>query len=180
VSQGVNAIKRFEKALGQIEALAIIFLLYLMVVLTFFQVILRSLYTHAQFQWANTLMGHLDWTEPLVRLLVLWLAFLGSSLITAENRHIKIDLFSSILSSRWLPLRELVLSSASALVCIIMLKVCIGYVRLEKEFGGALFLNFPTWLAQIILPIGFAFMLFRFLLRALEHGLSLKRGAMKI
>jgi TRAP-type C4-dicarboxylate transport system permease small subunit len=140
-----------------------------MVVLTFFQVVLRGLYTHARFQWANVLMGGLDWTEPLVRLLVLWLAFLGSSLITSENRHIKIDLFSSILPARWLPLRELVLSTASAVVCALMLKTCISYVMLEREFGGHLFLSFPNWLAQIILPVGFGLILFRLLVRALDQ-----------
>ena len=80
--------------------------------------------------WANTLMGHLDWSEAFVRLLVLWLTFLGASLLTADNKHIKIDIFSTILPHKWLPTRELVLALAGILICAIMLKVCIGYIKM--------------------------------------------------
>jgi len=49
-----------------------------------------------------------DWFEPFVRLLVLWLTFLGASLITKENKHIKIDLMGSLLPDKWLPFRDII------------------------------------------------------------------------
>jgi TRAP-type C4-dicarboxylate transport system permease small subunit len=142
-----------------------------MVVLTFLQVSLRALYTHAHLPWANSLMGDLDWSEPFVRLLVLWLAFLGASLLTKDNKHIRIDLFSSLLPHKYLPARDFILSLVCALICGIMFKVCLEYVGLEKEFGGSLFLCVPNWTAQIILPIGFFMLFFRFCLRALDQSM---------
>ena len=164
-----------DKALARFEGWLIITLLWLMVAFTFIQVCLRGLYTHARFQWANTLMGYLDWSEPFVRLLVLWLAFLGASLITGENKHIKIDLFSSILPPELERARELLLSVVCALISAIMIKACTDYVRIEMEFGGSMFLNIPNWIGQVILPVGFALIFFRFCVRALDQGLKILR-----
>jgi len=175
----MTALKWFDKVLARIEGWLIITFLWLMVILTFIQVCLRGLYTHGQLQWANSLMGHLDWSEPFVRLLVLWLTFLGASLLTGENKHINIDLFSALLPPKWLPVRELILSVVCVAISAIMLKVCIGYVKMEMEFGGTLFLHLPNWIGELILPLGFAMILFRFLLRTINQGLEIVRSITK-
>jgi len=166
----MNALKWFDNILARFEGWLIIVFLWMMVVFTFIQVCLRGLYTHGHF------MGTLDWSEPFVRLLVLWLTFLGASLVTRENRHIKIDLFSSFLPQKWLSAREFILSMVCVLISAIMLKVCIDYVKMEMEFGGTLFRNFPVWIGELIIPAGFALILFRFLLRGVDQGLEIFRG----
>lgn len=175
----MNILKCLDKALERIEGWFIVVFLWLMVVLTFAQVCLRGLYTHAHLHWANVVLGYLDWSEPLVRILVLWLTFLGASLLTRENKHIKIDLFSAVLPAKWAPVRELVLSVVCVLVCAVMLKVCLEYVKLEMGFKGTLFLYIPNWVGQLILPAGFAVILFRFSLRAVEQGWEILRGVTK-
>jgi len=172
----MKLLQMIDITLARLEGWLIILFLWLMVVFTFIQVCLRGLYTHCHFQWANILMGHMDWSEPLVRLLVLWLTFLGASLITGENKHIKIDLFSTLLPLKWQHGREFILSLACVIVSGIMLKVSIDYIRLEMEFGGNTFLGLSNWIGQLILPMGFAFILFRFLLRSIDHGLQMARG----
>ena len=175
----MKTLRWIDKGLARLEGWIIIIFLWLMVILTFIQVCLRGLYTHGHAQWANVLMGHLDWTEPFVRLLVLWLTFLGASLLTGENKHIKIDLFSTLLPSKWLPAREFILSIVCVLICGIMIFVCAGYVKIEIQFGGTMFLDLPNWIGGLILPLGFALIFFRFLLRAIEHGLQVARGITK-
>ncbi|MCP4665365.1 MAG: TRAP transporter small permease [Deltaproteobacteria bacterium] len=175
----MNVLKWLDKILAKIEGWLIVIFLWVMIILTFVQVCLRGLYTHAHLQWANVLMGHLDWSESLVRLMVLWLTFLGASLLAAENKHIKIDLFSTLLPPKWLPMREFVLSLVCILISAIMLKVCMDYVKIEMEFGGALFLDLPTWIGQLILPAGFAFILFRFFVRAIDQWRKIGRGLSK-
>ena len=173
----MNLIKGLDRILARVEGWLIILLLWLMVILTFLQVALRALYTYGHFHWANVMLGSMDWSGPLARLLVLWLTFLGASLLTREGRHIKIDLFSTLLPEKWLPLRELVLSSACALICAIMVKVSVDYIKMEMEFGGSVFLNLPSWTTQVILPAGFALLLFRFLVRAIDRGLEIVKGS---
>ncbi len=175
----MNALKWLDNRIARIEGWIIIVFLWFMVILTFLQVSLRGLYTHAHLEWANAMMGYLDWSESLVRLLVLWLTFLGASLLTRENRHIRIDLFSSLLPPNWLCARDVILSIAGALVSAVMLVACISYIRMEKAFGGNIFLSIPNWIGQLILPVGFGLILFRFVIRSLDSGIDIIRGKVR-
>lgn len=172
----MNALKGIERGLARLEGWLIVLFLTLMVALTFLQVILRAISSHMHLYWANALMGALDWSEPFVRLLVLWLTFLGASLLTRENKHIRIDLMSELLPPGWQPFRDWFLSAACVIVLAFALKASIDYIRVEMTFGGSLFLSIPTWIAQAIIPVGFATILFRFLLRTLEKGNIMFRG----
>ncbi len=171
----MKLLRYIDRGLARVEGWMIVILLSLMVAFTFFHVILRALYTHAHIQLANDILGYVDWTEPFVRLLVLWITLLGASLITGENKHIKIDLMPAIFPSHWLPFRELLLSLVCVLISALMLKASIGYIRIEMDFGGQLFLNVPTWVGQIILPAGFLMILFRFFLRGIEQVFEILR-----
>jgi len=73
-------------------------------------------------------MGGIDWAEPFVRLLVLWVTFLGLP-GHRRNKHIKIDLFTRSFRTTWLPLLNVLLSLAGALVTALMLKASVFYVR---------------------------------------------------
>jgi TRAP-type C4-dicarboxylate transport system permease small subunit len=174
--KGMRTIRMMERALARLEGWFIVAFLAGMVILTLSQVLLRALYTYAHIPWANLLLGRLDWAEPMARLSVLWVTFLGASLITGENRHIKIDLMSGMLPPRWLPFREIILSAASSVVCGLMLKASLDYLRVEATYGAVLFLGIPVWVSQLVLPLGFSLIIFRFLLRAAEESLSLLRG----
>ena len=175
----MKVLKWIDKGLVRLEVWVIISFLSLMVIFTFIQVCLRGLYTHGHVQWANAMMGRIDWSEPLVRLLVLWLTFLGASLITRENKHIKIDLFSTLLPNKWRPIREFILSIVCVIISATMLFVCSGYVKIEMQFGGTLFLSFPSWIGELILPVGFALILFRFFVKTIDNGFQVVRAITK-
>ena len=172
----MNVLKNMDRALAKIEGWLIVIFLWLMITLTFLQVILRSLYTHAHIEWANVILGQVDWVDPLARLLVLWVTFLGASLLTGDKRHIKIDLLTTLLPPKWQPFRGLILSIVSVLISALMLKASIDYIKMEMAFGGYLFLNLSTWVSQLILPAGFSMILFRFFLRGIEHMLEIFRS----
>ncbi len=162
----METLRRIERGLARVEGWFIIALLAAMVGLTFFQVLLRNLYAYGGVQEANLILGEIDWAEPLVRLSVLWLTFLGASMVTGENRHIKIDLLTGILPRAWQPFRELILCIGSALVCSFMVKASLDYVGMEFQAGVTPFLGIPSWVTQLILPIGFFLIVLRFLARA--------------
>jgi TRAP-type C4-dicarboxylate transport system permease small subunit len=164
-----------DRILARLERWLIVLFLSLMLLFAFLQVVLRGLYTHAHIQWANDWMGHIAWTEPFARLLVLWLAFLGASLLTGDGKHIKIDLLTTVMPRRWSSALELVLSIVCLGVCAVMIKVCLDYIALERAYGGAMFLQVPAWVGLLILPVGFGAMSFRFLLRAVGSAFELWR-----
>jgi len=169
----MNILKHINRGLCRLEGWLIVLFLWVMVLTSFLQIILRTLYTHAHIQWANYILGQVDWAEPCARLLVLWLTFLGASLVTGENKHIKIDLMSTLLPQKWLPFLELVLSLACVCICALMFKASLDYVRVEMSFGGHLFLKIPTWVGQLIIPAGFLLILFRFFLRGLGQVMAI-------
>jgi C4-dicarboxylate transporter DctQ subunit len=171
----MKTLARIDTAIARFEGWLLILFLSLMVFLTFLQVFLRSLFIYIHMGWANDLMGSLDWAEPFVRLLVLWVTFLGASLVTGENKHIKIDLLSQILPLSWRPPLDVLLSLAGALVAALMFKASLFYVSTEMSFGGKLFLNVPNWIGQLILPAGFLLIGFRFLVRSLFSALGILR-----
>lgn len=175
----MKTLDRIDRILAKVEGWFIIGLLWTMVVLTFVQVGLRSFYTYGHFRLANEMLGSLDWSGPLVQLLVLWLTFLGSSLLTREGKHIKIDLFGTILPPRWLPAIEFILALVSLFIIGIMVKVCTNYLIMEMEFGGKSLFYLPSWVGQIILPLGFALLFFRFLIKVIHEGRQMVRGSKK-
>jgi TRAP-type C4-dicarboxylate transport system permease small subunit len=164
-----------DRCLARLEKSLIVIFLGLMLLFTFVQVMLRALYTHAHIRWASDWMAHIAWSEPFARLLVLWLAFLGASLLTGEGKHIRIDLLTTVTSKKWSALREIVLSVACLGICATMFKACLDYLVLERSYGGVMFLQIPNWVGQLILPVGFGAMFFRFLLRGVEAALELGR-----
>jgi C4-dicarboxylate transporter, DctQ subunit len=172
----LRRLKKIECSLARAEGWFMVALLSAMVGLTFLQVLLRNLQTHGEIQFAAKILGSVDWAEPLVRLSVLWLTFLGASVVTGENRHIKMDMLSGILPSGWLPFRELILCFASGGICALMLKASLGYVAVEFRSGSTLFLGMPSWVAQMILPVGFLLILLKFLVRAAEGLCSVYGG----
>jgi TRAP-type C4-dicarboxylate transport system permease small subunit len=164
---------KLDNLIASIERRLIILSLSTIALLTFLNVVFRALYLHFDFIWANRFLGKIDWADPLARLLVLWVTILGASLLTGENKHIRIDVFSSFLKGRLYALREIILSLVCVAICIQMFWASINYISLEIEFGANVLLGIPSWIGQIILPAGFAVISFRYLLRAVNQTLLL-------
>lgn len=172
----MDLLNRIDRQIARLEGFVIVGMLGVMVLLTFLLVALRGLYAYAEIRWANTLLGILDGSGPFVNLLLLWLSFLGASLLTRDGKHIQIDLLSGLLPGRWRQVREFLVALCSLMISGVMLKVCLDHVRMEMTFGGTTAFHIPLWLGEIILPAGFALISFRFLLRAIREGVRLLKG----
>ena len=61
----MKIVQRIERILSRIEGGLLVLFLTAMVVLTFLQIVLRAFHTYGHFQWANTVVGYLDWADPL-------------------------------------------------------------------------------------------------------------------
>ena len=83
-------IHRLDRSFALVESGLLIFILSMMILLAFLQVILRNLFSTSFF-----------WGDPLLRHWVLWIGFLGASLAARENRHISIDALYRILPPTW-------------------------------------------------------------------------------
>ncbi len=149
-----------DEAIAKIEKVLITLLLSLMVLIGFTQVILRNFFETG-----------LLWADPFLRYAVLWLAFIGASLATREDRHINIDVLTRLLSPKLKKLSFVVTNLFALVVCVILLKASIDFIKIEIEFPNDIFLGIKNWQVEMVIPIGFALMSFRFFVRILKLSL---------
>ena len=120
----------------------------------------------AQIALRNVWSSGLPWADGFVRIAVLWLAVLGAIAASRDRKHIAINL-----SQRLLPvvLQRPVLALTEAFtagVCGCLAYYSWIFVRDSRAFGDVLLGDWPAWLFQAVLPVGFALVAYR-------HGLRL-------
>ncbi|MFZ1536490.1 MAG: TRAP transporter small permease [Chromatiaceae bacterium] len=145
------------RALHLVEDAILVLLLSAMIGLSVAQILLRNLFETG-----------LPWTDPLLRLLVLWLALAGALAATRENRHIRIDLLSRFLSGAMNRAADRVASVFTAGICALLAWQGGRLVWFEYQDGTTVGAGIPAWVAQIIIPLGFGLMALRFTLLALQ------------
>ncbi len=135
------------------EDTLLVVILTTLVLLATSQILLRNI-------WGTGIV----WSDPLLRVLVLWLALLGAMAATRDNNHIRIDILSRFLPE---PLRKLsrrITDLFAAVVSGLVAWHSARFVYLEWEDGNILFAAIPAWVCELIIPLGFGVMALRFLL----------------
>ena len=148
-------IRQFDEVLEKFSRYGLVVSFFLILVLAVAAIILR---------W----MGQsLMWMEPLTRHLVFLSAFLGGSLATSRNEHIKVDVLTKLIEKssskvlHWMHLNLVTLFCF--LVCLGLFKSGWDFFLSEQEFGAASFLNIHSAYLVAIIPFGIALIALRFL-----------------
>ena len=158
ISNGVNRWERADEVIGRMEQTLLVAFLGFIILIAFLQIVLR-----------NFLSTGLNWGDPLVRNLVLWIGFIGATLATKEGKHINIDVVS-----RWLPsfgknMVALITHLFSFFVCGGLTYAALKFIKNEVQMGNRTFLELPAWVPELILPVTFILMTFRFGLRSIRN-----------
>ena len=109
----------------------------------------------------------IGWADELVRLMVLWLALVGSIAACRENRHIRIDALSHVLPEVAVNVIRILVDIFAAVVCGIIAVQAWRYLQIEIEYEDTVLVNTPAWIAHAIMPTAFALISYRFLVAAL-------------
>lgn len=147
-------IKCFEDAL-------LVAVLAIMLLLAASQVALRNV-------WESGI----SWGDPLLRVLLLWLAMLGAMAATRDRNHISIDALSGLFRPALQRVRRMVIDAFSAFVCALLAWQGVRLVLLDYETGTVAFAAMPAWIGEAIIPIGFGVMSLRFMLQAVAALLN--------
>lgn len=116
------------------------------------------------------------WADELVRLIVLWLAMVGSIAACRENRHIRIDALSHILPPVFVTMVRIAVDLFAAAVVGIIAFHAWRYLQVEIEYEVTVLVDTPAWMAHFILPLAFALMAYRFLVTAVRDAIDLAHG----
>jgi TRAP-type C4-dicarboxylate transport system permease small subunit len=115
------------------------------------------------------------WGDGIVRIGVLWVALLGAVAASRDQKHIAIDLARRLLPARfWRPLAVLV-DAFTATVCGFVAYYSWTFVRESRAFGDTLLGDWPAWPFQVILPLGFALISYRYALGSLRRIAGVKQ-----
>ena len=146
-------VSRLLQAIHRVETTILVLLLSAMIALAGTQILLRNLFDSG-----------LSWSDPLLRVLVLWVGMLGAMIATQQDKHIRIDLLSRYISPAWRQYTARLNNLFSAIVCGLLAWHSGRFVYFEWQDGATLVNNIPIWIAEAILPFGFGVMTLRFAL----------------
>ena len=145
-----------------IENILLVILLASMMVLSVWQIVAREVFETGLF-----------WSGEIIRIMVLWLAMIGAVAACRENRHIRVDALSHLLSERAVACARLLVDSFAAIVCAIIAWHAWRYLQLEIEFEETVLVDTPAWMAHVIVPLAFALLSYRFLIGVGNEGIKL-------
>jgi TRAP-type C4-dicarboxylate transport system permease small subunit len=153
----------FLKAINKLEDWFLIIILGVMVVLAIAQIFYRNVFGEG-----------VVWIDPLLRVLVLWVAIAGAVVATRTDNHIRIDFFTRYISERFHKHLLRAVYAFCILVCSFISWHAVRFVQMDYEYETIAFANVPAWVTELIIPIGFFLMAVRYFLLFLsppEKGL---------
>ncbi|HEY0633836.1 MAG TPA: TRAP transporter small permease [Gammaproteobacteria bacterium] len=146
------------RAIRFIEDSVMIALVSSMILVAGAQIMLRNLF--------DTGFG---WSDPLLRIMVLWVGLVGAMAATRERRHITIDVLSRFLPARGKQVSGVITDLFSSVVCALLAWHSGSFVIAEFHDGSEAFAGVPAWACEAIMPLGFAVMALRFGLSMIDR-----------
>ncbi len=159
-------LNRINRILAKVELILLFLIVLIMVLLSGMQIFLRKIFN----------LGFL-WSDILLRHLVLWVSFLGASLATMENKHIKIDLLTPLLPPKWRKWVLVLVYVFAIFITLLLSRAAYHFVLTEKEFGSTIFSDIPSWPFEIIIPVGFGLITLRLIFNLFLHLVGQKGAA---
>lgn len=137
--------KAIDLGFARIVEILLIVLLLAMMFLVAGQVVLRNVFSTG-IAWADVASKHM----------VLWCAFLGAMLATRSRQHIAIDALTRLLPRRTRNALRIFLDVLASSIAFLLARAAIAFVLDERAMGTELVAGFPAWIAQAVIPFGFA------------------------
>jgi len=151
IEQGL--IERIVNVLKSLESGLLVVILSAMILLAGYQVVARNFFDSG-----------LLWGDSLVRVLVLWLTFIGATIASRKDEHIRIDLLGRLFSDSWQKHMRRFSSLFTCLIAGVFAWYSLQFVMLDYADGIVAFAGVPAWLCESVMPIGAGIISLRYLL----------------
>ncbi len=146
-------IERTLSVLKSLESGLLVAILSAMIALAGYQVIARNFFDTG-----------ILWGDSLVRVLVLWLTFIGATIASRNDEHIRIDLLGRLFSDSWKQHSRRFASFFTCLITGVFAWYSLQFVMLDYADGIVAFAGVPAWLCESVMPLGAALISLRYLL----------------
>lgn len=113
------------------------------------------------------------WADELLRMLVLWIAVAGAVAASRTDKHINIAVLDRFVPVKLKAGMKIIVDLFTAGICLVITWHSIAFVRTSYEFEDVLMGNVPAWMLQLVLPVGFGLISWRYLVFSVRHVLAL-------
>lgn len=152
----MNWVKTFDKWLESAEKALMSLLFFALLGIATTQIVLR-----------NGFDSGLSWGDDVIKVLVLWIGLAGAIYAARRGQHINIDVISRFLPPQGGLLVYRLVFLLTATLCAFAAYHSGLFIEIEREDGMIAFLTVPVWLTEVIIPISFAVIAFRYVLLGL-------------
>ncbi len=149
-------LRRLSKFTALLEDSLLVLMLTAMILIAATQIVMRNFWDSG-----------LAWGDPLTRVLVLWVGVLGAMVATRKNHHINIDILSRFLPEAWQRWSHVITQLFTAVVCALLAYHGARLTWMDWESGTLAFGDVPTWVCELVIPLGFGIIALRNLLAAM-------------
>jgi TRAP-type C4-dicarboxylate transport system permease small subunit len=160
----MRTLQWLEQWVSVLERSAVVASFAGLMMLGLLQIILRNVFASGWFG-----------ADEVLRHLVLWIGFFGASLATREQSHLRIDIWSRVLPSRYQSRFDCVTNLLALVVCVMLARAAWTFVSEERVAEAVLTVGIAAWVAQIIMPLGFCLMACRFALHLVNAWIQATR-----
>ncbi len=144
---------KLENLTIRIEKAVVTLLVGLMVALSFLQLVLRLGFSQS-----------ILWLDPLLRHFVLWAGFFGAALASGEGRHFALDITQKMLPDKMRRPSAIAVTLFCSAICACLVYAGVLFIRDEIAADSVAFdigsWQVKGWWLELILPLGFALILF--------------------
>lgn len=154
-----------DKAGRTAEDAVLVLILTAMILLAASQIVLRNFFG----------FGFI-WADELLRMLVLWIAVAGAVAASRTDKHINIAVLDRFLPPKAGAAMKVVVDLFTAGICLVVTWYSINFVRTSYEYQDVLLGNVPAWILQLVLPVGFGLISWRYLLFSLKRLIAIFRA----
>jgi len=136
----------------------LVLVLATMVVLAVAQIVLRNVFSSG-----------LVWGDALLRVMVLWVAMLGAVAATRDDRQITVDVLGRILPPRAKAAVRVLTDVFTAAVSAFLVWCGWRLILVDRLDGSIAFASVPVWVCELVLPLAFAIIGWRYAVFAVVH-----------
>jgi TRAP-type C4-dicarboxylate transport system permease small subunit len=148
-----NLLSLLEK-LGRVaEDAVLVVILGGMILLAAGQIVMRNLFDFA-----------FIWGDELLRMLVLWIALGGAVAASRTDKHINVAVLDRFLPEKVKAAVRILVHGFTAGITGMVAWYSVQFVMTSREYGDVLLGSVPAWILQLVLPIGFGLICYRYVL----------------
>jgi len=153
----MKIINKIDTFLAAIEKSILVFSLCTLIGISLLQIISRYFFHHTFL-----------WIDPVTRFTVLIFALFGASLGIRKDYYIGLEVLTNFVSSRKLQIIRLVTYIFTLIVILFLFSASIEFLETIKMEKDAMFFNLSKIYFALIIPLGFAFLTLRILIRMIQ------------